>query len=206
MNVYQTVKRYFQFKPKDILLVPMMDSYSYTTGVMMLCNSNSDINPSNLKENEKFKAVLCTNIIKILIDKVDNCNSIELLKAKRLEMSETYSTMLNHTETWRLFNYIEGPLCDFFKVHRINFLLCNHTKNELYKIVKHGKTAKQQIVSYDEFKGLAKAVATDGVPIMTNNALHSKKFFASVDDPKMNYAENNNMNTPVSILSVPVYL
>jgi hypothetical protein len=76
----------------------------------------------------------------------------------------------------------------------------------LYKIVKGGKAHKQQIISYDEAKGLAKSVANDGTPIMTNNALTSKKFLASVDDPKGDYSKLETSTLPVSILSVPVYL
>ena len=114
--------------------------------------------------------------------------------------------MLNWYRTCHLTEYVESKLCELFDVHRINFLLCDHRRNELYKIVSDGKTHQQTIISYDSEKGLAKAVANDGIPNIANNAQCSKKFLALVDDPKgEHWADPSQDKHQTSILSIPVY-
>lgn len=188
------------------MLIPVIDTNKNTTGILMLANSNDSLGAMHESENEKFKGYFCTYLISLYFDTAEKRRTIDELKVKRSEMSATYSKMLNYCQVWQLFEFIEGPLCEVFKVHRINFLLCDHMKNELYKIVRDGKTHKQRIISYDNVKGLAKAVANDGMPIVANNAQATVKFLAIVDDPLGVHAtEKNSSDIPVSILSVPVY-
>ena len=118
---------------------------------------------------------------------------------------DCFSKLLNFSEIWRLLEYIEGPLCTYFGVHRINFWISNQIKNELYKVVRDGKTNKQKIISYDSTKGIAKAVAKDGIPILANDAHNSTKFLAEVDDPKGSNAKLTHSKVPVSILTLPVF-
>lgn len=114
--------------------------------------------------------------------------------------------MLNCHRTCLLTEYVESKLRDLFDVHRINFLLWDHRRNELYKIVSDGKTHQQTIISYDNEKGLAKVVANDGIANIANNAQCSKKFFALIDDPNGEHcADPSQDKHQTSILSIPVY-
>jgi len=150
-----------------------------------MLSNNEDRNLVERKtEDDKFKAYFCTYLISVFLNTIETKAEIEDLKVKNISIHHTYTRMLNYSEIWRLIEYIEGDLCFYFGVHRINLWLCNHIKNELFKVISDGKSIQQKIISYDTTKGIAKSVANDGIPIVANDAHKSPKFLREIDDPR----------------------
>lgn len=205
------VNRYFLIKPKNIMIIPIIDHENDTKGIIMATDVNKEVadktghSSNQLSVDFTLKILSCQILSKIYFDLNEKKELLIEMKHKREIITRIYSEMLSFKTIWELIEYIESSLCQYFKVNRVNFLLCDHLKNELYKVVQNGKTHEQKIVSYDSEKGLAKSVANDGSILIANSAHKSKKFFAQIDDPKGNHPVDGIGCEPTSILSIPVY-
>ncbi|CAI2365198.1 unnamed protein product [Moneuplotes crassus] len=199
----QDVEEVFPFQTCCDLLGPMLNILRSTAGVLMFCNDLHEVKGDS--EDESFKAYACSCIFSIFLQKLQKKMKIEELRAKSGNIYYNFSKLISFDEIWRLQEYIEGSLCQYFSVNRINFWICDHIKNQLFKVVRDGKNHEQKIISYESDKGIANSVAKDGIPIVENEANDTKKFLAELDDPKGKYYKFNQPASQVSILSVPVY-
>ncbi|CAI2365114.1 unnamed protein product [Moneuplotes crassus] len=199
----QDVEEILPFQTCCDVLVPMLNILKSTSGVLMFCNDLHEAKGDS--EDESFKAYACSCIFSIFLQKLQKKMKIEELRTKSGNIYYNFSKLISFDKIWRLQEYIEGPLCQYFSVNRINFCICDHNKNQLFKVVRDGKNHEQKIISYESDKGIANSVAKDGIPIVENEANDTKKFLAELDDPKGKYYKFNQPASQVSILSVPVY-
>lgn len=100
----------------------------------------------------------------------------------------------------------EQKLPGFYAVDRVNVYLCDHKRQEIYKI-QNDKDNNDTLVFYSSQSGIAGKISNEGKALIANNVTTFFQFIPKIDDPigKYHSITGEPEEGVINILTIPIY-
>ena len=151
-------------------------------------------------------AILWASVTKILFYIEDYHYDSRTVKSKIWKINSLLTDSLSLENIKNVIKLIESRLPDIYGWARANIYLCDHKRQEIYKIIEE-EANNEKLIFFSSQSGLAGKVSNEGKAMIANNVVTYFQFNNEIDDPNGKY--HSILKIPedgvVNILTIPIY-
>ena len=187
------------------MILPVYNAEIGNVGYLIFIDKNIEKERFDFNKRDEMLAIVWASVTRVLFYIEDYHYDSRTVKTKIWKINNLLTTGLNWESINDVIKLVEERLPDIYGWHRSNIYLCDHKRQEIYKIVEQDN--KEKLIFFSSQSGIAGKISNEGKALITNNVITYFQFNHEIDDPNGKY--HHILKTPedevVNILTVPVY-